>query len=174
MFLFMKKEGAETDADRTGKMRLILIIGGALLGVLLLLFGSGAFRGQSEEEPEEQSAVFSEEELREYQAYLEKRIKTLCESVNGVGSATVVVMLEGGFEDIYATEEHDGDEQYVIIGSGANATALHLSRAMPQICGIGVVCTGGSNPNVQRELTSLLGATFHLSVNRIYVTGARA
>lgn len=172
MLLFSKKENANETDDRSGRLRLVIIIGGALLGVILLLFGSGAFHTTEEVTEEEAPVAFSETELRQYQAYLEGRIKTLCESVNGVGSVNVIVMLESGFEDIYATEEKDGDEQYVIIGSGSNASALFLTRAMPQICGIGIVCTGGSHAFVQNELTALLSATFHIPTNRIYVTGA--
>ena len=173
MFLFSKPKDSDVEGDRAGKLRLFLIIGGALLGVILLLFGSGALQSEEETPIEEATVSYSDSELRAYQSQLEKRIETLCESVSGVGNATVVVMLESGFEDIYATEEKDGDEQYVILGSGSNASALFLTRAMPQISGLGIVCTGGENPTVQRELTALLCATFHISSNRVYVTSSQ-
>lgn len=173
MLLFSKKSDQAEGGDRASRLRLLIIIGGALLGVILLLFGSGAFHSNTKEEEQEVSTVpFSESELRQYQSHLEGRIKALCESVSGVGSVNVIVTLESGFEDIYATEQKDGDEQYVIIGSGSNASALFLTRAMPQICGIGVVCTGGNQAYVKNELIALLSATFHIPTNRIYVTGS--
>ena len=107
-----------------------------------------------------------------YQDYLEKRIKTLCESVSGVRNVTVVVTLSGSFESVYATEWPDGNEEYVILGSGSSASPIYLSRSAPEIAGIGIVCSGGANDNVRRELISLLSATFHISSNRIYITEA--
>ena len=61
-------------------------------------------------------------------------------------------------------------EEYVILGSGSSASPIYLSRTAPEIAGIGIVCSGGANDNVKRELISLLSATFHISSNRIYIT----
>lgn len=173
MVSFFKGNTEEVSGERTNKLRLLLIVGGALLGVFLLLFGSGAFHSEEEAPVDKGTYSTSEDEVLIYQAHLEKRVKELCETVRGVGSVTVIVSLESGFEAIYATEENDGNEQYVILGSGASAQALFLSKASPSVNGIGIVCTGGDNPTVRRELTSLLSATFHISSNRIYITGAQ-
>ena len=88
------------------------------------------------------------------------------------GNVTVVVTLSGSFESVYATEWPDGNEEYVILGSGSSAAPIYLSRSAPEIAGIGIVCSGGANDNVKRELIALLSATFHISSNRIYITEA--
>lgn len=169
MFLF---RNSTKDGDKSGKGRIILIVGGALLGILLLLLGSGALDGNTEA-PEE-SVVYdpTHDEMLIYQAHLEERVKALCETVGGVEGVTAIVMLENGYESVYATEYRNGEEQYVIIGSGSSSSALFLTEATPTICGIGIVCNGGNDPTVRRELISLLSATFHISTNRIYVTGS--
>ena len=166
MFDFLKKGSLKDN----GRLRLYLLLGCGILGILLILFGSSTKTPQNSDENSPYST--STDELVIYQDYLEKRIKTLCESVSGVRNVTVVVTLSGSFESVYATEWPDGEEEYVILGSGSSASPIYLSRSAPEIAGIGIVCSGGANDNVKRELLSLLSATFHISSNRIYITEA--
>jgi hypothetical protein len=166
MFEFLKKGNLKEN----GRLRLYLLLGGGLLGVLLILFGSGEKEIQNSTSETPYSTAT--DELVIYQDYLESRIKKLCESVSGVRNVTVVVTLSGSFESVYATEWPDGNEEYVILGSGSSASPIYLSRSAPEIAGIGIVCSGGANDNVRRELISLLSATFHISSNRIYITEA--
>lgn len=169
MFSFFKsRDGAE---KKDGGLRVWLIVLGAAAGIALLLFGS--YSNKSEDTAVNSPYSPSEDELVLYQSYLEERVKALCESVDGVSGVTAVVTLSGGFEQIYATEISEDGEEYVIIGSGSSAEALFLSRAAPEIAGIGIVCRGGNNASVKQELTALVGATFHISSNRIYITEAQ-
>ncbi|MBQ7391358.1 MAG: hypothetical protein IJV73_01610 [Clostridia bacterium] len=166
MFDFLKKG----NALQNGRLRLYLLLGCGVLGILLILFGSSGKK--TEKTADETPYSTSTDELVIYQDYLEARIKKLCESVSGVKNVTVVVTLSGSFESVYATEWPDGNEEYVILGSGSSASPIYLSRSAPEIAGIGIVCSGGANDNVRRELISLLSATFHISSNRIYITEA--
>ena len=166
MFDFLKKGSLKEN----GRLRLYLLLGCGVLGILLILFGSST--KTAEKTSTETPYSTSTDELVIYQDYLEKRIKTLCESVSGVRNVTVVVTLSGSFESVYATEWPDGNEEYVILGSGSSAAPIYLSRSAPEIAGIGIVCSGGANDNVRRELISLLSATFHISSNRIYIAEA--
>ena len=166
MFDFLKKG----NALQNRRLRLYLLLGCGVLGILLILFGSSGKK--AEKTAEETPYSTSTDELVIYQDYLESRIKNLCESVSGVRNVTVVVTLSGSFESVYATEWPDGNEEYVILGSGSSASPIYLSRSAPEIAGIGIVCSGGANDNVRRELISLLSATFHISSNRIYITEA--
>lgn len=172
IFSFSKKEDSGTD-EKSRKLRLILILAGAAAGILLLLLGSGTFLPSQKEIAAATPEITPQEELEAYQTYLENRVRTLCESVRGVGKATVTVTLCGGFETVYAKETVNGNEQYVIIGSGSSAGALCLSRTAPEIAGIGIVCTGGGNDSVRQELTFLLTATFHVPSNRVYIAEAK-
>ena len=167
MSFFHKEKDGNTEPQ--AKLKLILLIGGALVGILLLLFG-GSTDNPSNELPQQSYSLTPQEELDAYQIYLEGRVRNLCQSVDGVDHVTVAVTLSGGFEEIYATEWIDGNEEYVIIGSGSNASALYLSRNAPEIAGIGMVCQGGGNPDVRCELLSLLSAAFRVPANRIYIT----
>ena len=165
MLSFLKSR--EGDSQKSmGKSWLILAA--AAVGVLLILLG-GSFDGQ-EQKTADLIYKPEEDELVLYQQYLEERVKSLCESVGGVGKVTAIVTLSGGFESVYATEWKNGEEEYVIIGSGSGASALFLSRDAPPIAGIGIVCRGGNDANIRQELTALISAAFHVSTNRIYIT----
>ncbi len=149
----------------------LLLILLAMVGIGLLIFGG--IRKEDRAEQPNNTATDTEEALRIYQAELETRIREICSSTAGVSDVRVIVTLAGGFEAVYATELIDGDERYVILGNGSNAEALLLSHAAPQIIGIGVICRGGGNATVRRELISLLSAAFDLPTNRIYITEAK-
>ena len=169
MFSFWKDE---SNPEARKKGFLILIVLGILAGVALLFLGNH----EESKEVEAPTEVYnlSEDELIIYQKHLEERVRDLCATVNGVGSVTAIVTLEGGFSSEYAVEYKDGNEEYVILGSGSSQTGLFLSRTAPRIAGIGVVCQGGNDARVQKELTSLLSAAFDLPSNRIYVTQGKA
>ena len=161
MFDFLKGE-----ANGKGKAWWILIL--AAVGILLLLIGSATEATPKAMEAEPYRTA--EDELLIYQDYLEDRIRALCETVSGVDNVTVAVTLSGGFRSEYATEWKNGNEEYVIVGSGSSASALYLTRSAPEITGIGIVCNGGNVDRVRYELIALLGATFDVSTHRIYVT----
>ena len=159
------------NGEKTLNTKLCLLLLAAIAGIGLILIGSSA---ASTDAPKENTVYQTEtDELVIYQRYLEERVKALCESVNGVSNVTVAVTLSGSFESCYATEFHDGNEEYVILGSGSSAKALYLTRSAPEVAGIGIVCRGGTGERVRCELISLLSATFRVSTNRIYVTEAK-
>ena len=107
----------------------IFIILGALIGVLLLLFGS--FGGKSE------GAALSEtDEIEAYCQYLEEQAVRLCASVSGVSDVTVALTLEGGFEQVYAADKKvSGSGQsieHVKLGSGNTAELCAVSVSSPK------------------------------------------
>lgn len=169
MFSFLKSPNGGEGAKKTYLWLLLL---GVIAGVSLLFLGNR----ESTPKSDSQATVYnlSQDEIIIYQNYLEDKIKELCSSVDGVGNVSVIVTLEGGFSSEYATEYKDGNEEYVIVGGGSSQSGLFLTRNLPRITGIGIVCHGGMNPGVQRELTALLSAAMDLPSNRIYVTAAKA
>jgi hypothetical protein len=152
------------------KMPIWLLIIGGVLGIVLILFGSRNSSDSKATDSEKNSTPVKEDEIVRYQDYLETRIEELCASV-GLGEVSAIVTLDGGFEDHYATEQKGENETYVIIGSGSSAQPLLLSRTVPSIMGIGVVCPSPLSPVEQNEILSLLSATFHTPSNRICIIG---
>ena len=168
MFSFLK--GNNKESPKRAYVWILLL--GAIIGVALLFLGNR----EATPSADAQAPVYdlSRDEVIIYQSYLEERVKALCSSVDGVGNVSVIVTLEGGFSSEYAVEYKDGNEEYVIVGSGSSQSGLFLTRSIPKISGVGVVCHGGTNPKIQKELTALLSAALDLPSNRIYVTAAKS
>lgn len=166
-------ERCVTSMKKSGKLAVALLF--VALGAILLLFGSRAGKDNDNSTPE--PPVPSARTAEEYRAELEARMEAICADVAGVGEVEVVVTLEGGFSYVYATDKktNAGGESlsYVTVGSGDRETLVYLSEKAPAIVGIGVVCTGGMDPTVRREVTALLSAAFGVGSNKIYVTGRK-
>ena len=167
----------QPDAERcvktmkhSGKLAVALMA--TLLGVVLLIWGSR--NGQRSDTSAPASPTTPTPSVEEYRNGLETRMEALCGCVEGVGSVKVEVMLAGGFEYVYATDKKvtsSGEStSFVVVGSGDGESLIYLSEKPPAILGIGVVCAGGGDPAVKREITALLSATFGVGSNKIYVT----
>ena len=154
-FTFMKTKG-----------RLWILLAGALLGVALLLFGG--MGAQSEEQEDPDTLISREAELESYRTGLEKELEELCEAVGGVGDATVMLTLEGGFAVQYA---RDGEGDPVTVGTGSNEEALFECVQPPSVAGVAIVCRGGNNPAVHEKLIELVSVALGISSNRVYITG---
>ena len=154
-FTFMKTKG-----------RLWILVGGALLGVLLLLLGGMGAKGEEQEVPD--TLISREAELESYRTGLEKELEALCEAVGGVGDATVMLTLEQGFAVRYA---RDGEGNPVTVGTGSYEEALFESVQPPPVAGVAIVCRGGSNPAVHEKLTELVSTALGISSNRVYIAG---
>ncbi|MBQ2999182.1 MAG: hypothetical protein IJD64_01840 [Clostridia bacterium] len=150
------------------KKTLFLAIG-AILGVLLLLFGS--FAGERREEGETGS-----EEVRDPEAYaraVEARVVEICSGVKGAGKVQAAVTLRGGYRAVYATDAKNSSSGYqsstVLVGSGTSEEAILICYENPEIAGIGIVCEGGDDAEVRARIISLVSATFSIGTNKIFV-----
>ena len=161
------KKGAALSDKR---LPIWILIAGGVIGIALILFGTQTTSNTKSEAPQESATeAHKEDEIVRYQEYLESRIEALCASM-GLGEVSAIVTIDGGIREIYATE-HSGDkESYVIIGSGSSAQPLLLSRAVPEIMGIGVVCREPIHASLQSELLVLLSNAFCTPTSRISVT----
>ena len=164
-----------TSMKKSGKLTVAVV--GILVGALLLIFGNTRFwEADGDRSPTDAPpAGVVTRTTEEYRADLEARMEAICSRVAGVGEVEVAVMLEGGFSYVYATDKKTTSAgetlTYVTIGSGDRETLVYVSETPPAIVGIGVVCTGGMDPTVRREVTALLSAAFGVGSNKIYVTG---
>lgn len=165
-----------TSMKKSGKLAVAL--GAVLLGVLLIVGGNNHFwRKEEDKNPSEAPTEgVMTRTTEEYRADLEARMETICARVAGVGTVEVIVTLEGGYEYVYATDKKVtvGGEStsFVTVGSGDEESLVYITERLPPIVGIGVVCTGGMDPDVRREVTALLSAAFGVGSNKIYVTGS--
>ena len=87
-----------------------------------------------------------------------------------------MVTLKGGYRAIYATDSQSGSSSSknatVIIGSGSSEKALLIGYENPEIAGIGIVCSGGDDYNVRKNVISVVSSAFNVSSNKIFVSGS--
>ena len=157
----------------------VVMLGLAVVAIGLIVAGSG-FQRQKTADTDQEGAEATADPLYEYTERLENSVVRLCEGVKGVSDVRVAICLEGDLSYVYATDselEQSGDRtqnhlQYVTVGSGASEKTVLLSRRLPRIEGIGVVCVGGGDGRIKQELISLLSTAFGVGSNKIYVVEA--
>ena len=152
---------------------------GAILGILLLIFGSRT-ENKADAEKEANTNVLGQGELsaEAFADATEEKIVAICSGVSGVGEVRAVVTLEGGYRAVYASDMQGSESSYrnetVLTGSGSSEKAILVGYDAPRIVGIGIVCTGGDDPAIKQRLTGLVSAAFDISANKIYVTGGKS
>lgn len=153
--------------------KMVFLALGAILGILLLLFGS--FTSQKSDE-KSQSAESDLMDPKTYAAELETRIEELCGEVKGAGKVQATVTLKGGYRAVYATDakSSSGGNQSstVLVGSGSSEEAILVCYQNPEIAGVGIVCEGGGNAEVRERIISLISATFSIGTNKIFVAAS--
>lgn len=140
----------------------VLLIALGAVGILLILVGTFVrLPGKAD----------GDESFSYYTTELEEKIASLCETVDGITHAKVLLTLDGGSEYVYAENEQAAARDYVIITSGKNDSPVLVNEIYPKIRGVAVVCTGGDRPDVQVKVTELLSAALGIGTNRIKVAG---
>lgn len=151
------------------RKNILMIIILLVLGLLLLVLPNGVLKNDS--------AKNEDERLEKYTGDLEKKIESLCSSVQGVSNVTVTIYLDSGFETVYAYNEQsketsngiNSEKKYVTIGSGNDESMVCVVEKMPSICGVAIVCKGGGNPVIANQLINLISSAYDVPKNKIYV-----
>jgi len=130
------------------------------------------------------NAVFTENENafsnEGYVSSLEKRLKEMISSIDGVENVKVMITLKNTSETIYAekTEERDlpsGKERSssIILRKAKNGdeVPIPVSEKLPVIGGAAVTCSGNINGTLKAEIISLISCALDLPTNKIYVGG---
>ena len=149
------------------KGRLWLLVGGAVLGLALLLISSGIGSTDTSEASSAEQAS-DDEQMAAYQSALETELTALCDAVAGVDKVEVMVTLSQGYRTVYATDENG---RPVSVGSASAARALIARVEPPAVSGVGVVCRGGSDPHIQKALVELISTALGIPTSRVSVTG---
>ncbi len=159
---------------KSGKLWIALV--GIAVGVILLLLGGRAVDKEDDAISTPTDAEVALADMEAYRQAVEARVCYACTQVSGVGKVTAVVTVESGYEYVYAADSKptaSGDStQYITLGNGADEQPVYLTRRVPVISGIGIVCDGGNDPTVRQEIIGLLSAAFGVGSHKIYVTGS--
>ena len=118
-------------------------------GIIFICFGLAlifAFGGGSDNKTEKNDY----DTLNEYKVKLEEELTSLCENIDGVGSAKVYITFSRG-----AYSEYSGSKL--------------VETKPPEVVGITVICKGADNSRVKSEVTDMMSALFGIGSNRIAV-----
>lgn len=156
--------------------RIILLAVIGFLGVLLLTLSEVLPENNSKEKNKDEY-IYSKD-LTEYENKLEDRLTELIAAVNGAGSVKIMLTLDCGDENIYATEIKSGssneEKKYVLIEEDGEDGGLLLKTDLPQVRGVAVVCEGADSSTVREEITGLLTAVLGVSNNRVNIAKMRS
>lgn len=171
----------------------ILVLGFAGIALIFLsgIFQNhsvGATSAQAEQDPQKISA-------QEYSRQVEESLTGLIGNISGAGSAQVLVTLERNTQYVYATEEkqttqstkdqaanatvknqeNDSREtKYILVkGSDGSQQALAVTEVEPIVKGVVVVCEGGNQPAVQKDIIDAVTTALNLSSARVCVIKAK-
>ena len=137
-----------------GKWTLLLL---GVAGLALLLFGSLG----GEASPGDSTA-----KTEDYRAALTAEVTLLVSEVRGAGEVTVLLTLESGESRVYAENSTGGT---VTVGGDG----LIVESRPPRVVGVAVVCTGGADPAVRREISDLLAASLGVGAHRIKISAKK-
>ena len=118
----------------------------------------------------------------DYCEYLEEKVLEIVESIEGAGTTKVMITLSETTEYVYATngknvrksDENSDDSttenDYVIIDDNNNDAGLLIKTIEPKVRGVAVVCEGGNDSSVQRQIYSAVSAVLNISTSRISIS----
>ncbi len=178
-----------------GKYRKILIAVG--IGAILLIFLSSYFpKGDKAAEPEAPAETAASLTAEEYTRELEASLTQIIEGIEGAGATKVMVTIEKGVEQVYATEQKkstqttqdnlsgegeknqakdDVETNYIIVEDADGAQkALAVTQVQPVVKGVVIVCEGGDNPSVQQRVTDAVTTALNLSSARVCVVKSQS
>lgn len=148
-----------------------------LVGILLLVIAipvdvekknNGA--GNKMEGTEQEVTEIQKEE--NYERELEERLRELLESMDGVGTARVMVVLKNSSERIVEKDipyESEQESTVYETDDDGNKTPYVVMTRLPEVEGVTVVAEGGGSSVVQKNVTEVIEALFGIDAHKIKV-----
>ncbi len=176
----MKEKIQQFFKTRMNTKWLILIL---LVGVGLMLLPGDQTSKKETEASKNSSAAFP---TGDYEKKLEKRLKTILESLEGISQVQVMITLEDSGQVYYAqdrasSEKGTGDaalserstqaDEAVVLknDSGGGQSPLVLKTKAPQVSGVLVTAKGVGSVTMQNDITSAVRAVLDVPAHRIKV-----
>lgn len=165
-------EQAKQWIKKIGPMRLgILILCGVFLMVLSWSGGDKetAVSSATEEMPEETTSS-----LENYKQAREEELRLLLQKVEGVGAVEVMITLKASNEKVTLKDntskgENNEEKTVLVENQERDSSPYIVQEKEPEIEGIVIVCEGGSDSVIKREITEAVGALFSIESHKIKV-----
>lgn len=146
-----------------------LLLGGLLLGMILLIFGSFPAGQTAKPSPAE--------DLAAYTAQLEERTAILLRQIDGAGKVSVMISLDQGTTTRYQTnrteKQREGnaeqEETVVLYEQDGEEEALIQTKLQPTVRGVAVICEGARQPAVEAAVLQTVTKLFSLTTAQVSV-----
>ncbi|MBQ3548233.1 MAG: hypothetical protein IJA44_07165 [Clostridia bacterium] len=160
--------------------RVLIIIG--VIGIALIFLSSF-----TDQKPKSK-ALTDDFSVEEYKQSLEKDITKLVKSISGSRKVTVVITLESGINYEYAdnleesndskndnlntAEKSETKQQYITVkNSDGSEQAILISKQMPEIRGVAIVCEGGDNAALNEKIQNAVMSALNITSKRVFIAG---
>lgn len=166
----------------------------ALIAILIVI-GTNIFKSTGSAETNETSSKNQQVQKAtsspdDYEATLEKKLKTTLEQIQGVGRVDVMITFESGEEQVPAinvndststTEEKDGSggtrtntqktngSTIVVTNDGSKNEPLIVKTYKPKVVGVCVVAEGADNKITEYNISKAVVKLFNLSMDKVNV-----
>ncbi len=169
-------EGAETIKKRIHPVVIWMIV------AAIVFLAMSSFAGD-DDEPRETGVETSFISAEEYVQSLEKRLKETLQKINGAGTVSVFISIEGGGEKILATDriyktqeesetvkEAEEERKVVLQGKSTQENPYVVEERFPEPVGVLVVAEGAKNETVRYEIYQAVRSLFGLPAHRIQIS----
>lgn len=168
------KEELKKLIEKAGTLKLLAVV---VCGVLLLFFSYSGNADEKAAAPVSSSDVTDAETkgtLEEYKAEREEELKQLLQRVDGVGHADVMITLKASNEKVTLkdnTQKGESNEEKTVLveNSSRDSSPYIIQEKEPEIEGIVIVCEGGYDSVIKREITDAVSALFSIESHKIKI-----
>ena len=159
--------------QKAGPLKIGIII---ICGILLICisFGGSGIGVNTKTEEEEEKKVQEKEKTLTYREQMETELIELLQRVEGVGKVEVMLTLKADGEKVTLKDNVDNgesreEETVLIEDSERNSTPYVVQEMEPELEGVVVVCEGGDNILIKKEITEATQALFEIDSHKIKV-----
>lgn len=162
-----------------------IIIFAGIAGIALIFLSNLNFSGSKTESAE--TVVNEQSAIDEYRADLCDELGNMLASIDGVGKTKIMITMESTTQTVYATEEDtksrtssdssaadtqtDSTKNYIIIREqNGGENGLTITKILPKIKGVLIICEGGDQADIKKNVTDAVSAALGVSSSRICVS----
>ncbi len=167
------KEELKKLIEKAGTLKLLAVV---ICGVLLLFFSYSENADEKAAAPASSSDVTDAETKGTLEEYKEREeeLKQLLQRVDGVGHADVMITLKASNEKVTLkdnTQKGESNEEKTVLveNSSRDSSPYIIQEKEPEIEGIVIVCEGGYDSVIKREITDAVSALFSIESHKIKI-----
>lgn len=159
--------------QKMGLLRLMLVI---VCGVLLLLLSYPGHEAEPDIQSANSTSVQTAETvtLEDYKRAREEELEQLLQKVEGVGQVETMITLKASNEKVMLKDsvnkgEANEEKTVLVENSDRDSSPYIVQEREPEIEGVVIVCQGGYDSVIKREITDAVSALFSIESHKIKI-----